>query len=439
MPAEEHMTTNQDHTRPAVLRRPLDADRATGLTASIEGTVAMAPTATSRLVQYQTISARKHRQERKWSRREWPRFLKREPWPLFGILMIQAVLSLRLVSSNTAFGDEALYLWSGHLEWAHWIHGTPVPNFPAYFSGAPVIYPPIGAVADGIGGLAAARILSMIFMLVSTMLLYATARTLLLDRTAAFFSAATFGLLGPTLSLAFATYDAMALMLMALSAWLAARASGRHPEPFLVLAGAVMALANATKYASALWDPVVVAVAVSASWHGGPWIRVLRGVRIAGYAGCLIMVALFGFGGPAYEHGVLITTRARASASTPPVTVLGDAFDYIGPLIVLSLIAVIASVRASRRIRFLCASVAVACLLAPLNQARIHTITSLHKHVDFGAWFAASLPAMSSVWPAGCSMSVAGALPSSWPPSFLSRSSHLLSPATCTAGHLQLG
>ena len=32
---------------------------------------------------------------------------------------------------------------------------------------------------------------------------------------------------------------------------------------------------------------------------------------------------------------------------------------------------------------------AAAGLLVPLEQARIHTTTSLHKHVDFGAWLAA--------------------------------------------------
>jgi hypothetical protein len=36
------------------------------------------------------------------------------------------------------------------------------------------------------------------------------------------------------------------------------------------------------------------------------------------------------------------------------------------------------------------ALLAAAGLLAPLNQARIHTTTSLSKHVDFGAWFAAA-------------------------------------------------
>src|SRR5580658_10930555 len=84
-------------------------------------------------------------------------------WPLLVVLAIQALLSLRLVRSDTAFQDEALYLWAGHLEWAHLLHGAPLPQFPSYFSGAPVIYPPIGALADSIGGLTAARILSLAF------------------------------------------------------------------------------------------------------------------------------------------------------------------------------------------------------------------------------------------------------------------------------------
>ena len=98
------------------------------------------------------------------------------PWPLVGILVIQAGLSLRLVWSNTAYQDEALYLWAGHLEWAHWLHGVAVPDFASYFSGAPVIYPPLGAVASSIGGLATARILSLACMLAATTLLYAVTK-----------------------------------------------------------------------------------------------------------------------------------------------------------------------------------------------------------------------------------------------------------------------
>src|SRR5215813_2864978 len=390
------MTVSREQRGGASLRRLLAADQATGLDASTELAVAVPPAASmplapdpAPLAPAPFAPARKHRQGRKRQWREWLNLLTCEPWPLLGILAVQAGLSLRLVWSNTAFGDEALYLWSGHLEWAHWLHGTPIPDFAAYFSGAPVVYPPIGAVADSIGGLAAARILSMIFMLVSTVLVYLTARALLFDKRAAVYAAAAFGLLGPTLSLAFATHDAMALMLIALSAWLAVRASGRHPEPLLVLAGVVMALANAAKYASTLWDPVVVAVAIAASWHAGPWIRILRGIRVAIYAGCVLGWALFRYGWPVYEQGALKTTLLRANGTMHFASVLGYGFEYISPVILLSLLAVISSRGASRRIRFLCISVFAACWLAPVNQARIHTLTSLHKHVAFGAWFAA--------------------------------------------------
>ena len=147
-------------------------------------------------------------------------------WPLLAVLVVQVVLSVRLVWADTAFQDEALYLWAGHLLWAHVLHGASVPPFPYYFSGAPVIYPPLGALADSIGGLAAARVLSLVFMLGATGLVWGTAGRLF-GRRAAFFAAALFAVLGPTLHLgAFATYDALALVLVALAAWCVVRAAG---------------------------------------------------------------------------------------------------------------------------------------------------------------------------------------------------------------------
>ena len=97
------------------------------------------------------------------------------PLPLVAILTIQAVLSARLLGSNTAFGDEALYLDAGRLEWAHWLHGQAIPPFQTWFSGSPAIYPPVGALADGLGGLTGARLLSLVFMLGATALLWGTA------------------------------------------------------------------------------------------------------------------------------------------------------------------------------------------------------------------------------------------------------------------------
>lgn len=117
--------------------------------------------------------------------------LARVPWPLLAVLAVQAAFSLRLAWSNTAFQDEGLYLWAGHLEIAHWLHDTAIPAFPAFLSGSPVLYPPLGALADSIGGLAAARILSLGLMLTATSMLWSTVSRLY-GRRAAFFGCAVF-------------------------------------------------------------------------------------------------------------------------------------------------------------------------------------------------------------------------------------------------------
>jgi len=133
----------------------------------------------------------------------------RMPWLLLAVLAVQAALSASLVRARTAFGDEALYLSAGHLEWSHWLHGAQIPVYQTWFSGAPVIYPPIGAIADSFGGLAAARLLSLVFMLGATSFVWGTATRLLGDQRVSFFTAALFAALAPTLHLgSFATYDA---------------------------------------------------------------------------------------------------------------------------------------------------------------------------------------------------------------------------------------
>ena len=187
--------------------------------------------------------------------------------PLVVVLVLQAGLSVRLVGADTAFQDEAEYLWAGHLEWSHWLHGTVVPPFASYFSGAPGIYPPLAALAGTAGGLAAARLLSLVFMLGATALLWAAAGRLF-GRRAAFFSCALFALSGPALHLgAFATYDAMSVFLLALASWLVVSASGDgEAAGRMALAGVVMAAANATAYSTTLFDPVVILLALLTAW-----------------------------------------------------------------------------------------------------------------------------------------------------------------------------
>ena len=80
----------------------------------------------------------------------------------------------------------------------------------------------------------------------------------------------------------------------------------------------------------------------------------------------------------------------RRIPGTNPPFVLASAFNWIGIVFLLALPGFILSLSESdKRVRWLCGILAAAALLAPLNQARIDTATSLQKHVVFGAWFAA--------------------------------------------------
>jgi hypothetical protein len=182
------------------------------------------------------------------------------------ILLTQTVLTLRM--NNSAFEDEALYLYVGHLEIAHWLHGAALQgDYPSYFSGAPVLYPVLGAVADSVGGLTAARAVSLIEMLLATTLVYAMTRRLFNARVA-LCAAIVFAVSEPTLFLGnLATYDASALCLLAVSAWLIVRTTS-FGWPAYLLAAPLLVLAVATKYATLLFVPSIIALAGLAAARG---------------------------------------------------------------------------------------------------------------------------------------------------------------------------
>ncbi|MGH3293912.1 MAG: glycosyltransferase family 39 protein [Trebonia sp.] len=316
----------------------------------------------------------------------------RMPWPLLAVLAVQAALSASLVRTRTAFGDEALYLSAGHLEWSHWLHGTQIPAYQTWFSGAPVIYPPVGAVADSLGGLVAARLLSLALMLGVTTFVWSTAVRLLADERAAFFAAALFAVLAPTLHLgSYATYDALSLLLLAAATWCAAGArGGEHAWRWMVAAGMLLALANATKYATALYDPVVLCVSLLSAWPDAGWRAAARRAAILAGTAAAVVGVLLALGGPGYLTGIRLTTTERPRGTDAAALVFADAWSWTAVVLVPAVIAVV--VCAARRRwpqALLLAVLALSALLAPADQARIQTTVSLNKHVDFGAWFAA--------------------------------------------------
>jgi hypothetical protein len=315
-------------------------------------------------------------------------------WPLAVVLLIQAALSLRLVWSATAFLDEGEYLTVGRLELAHFLHGASMPDVATYLSGSPIVYPPLAAIANDVGGLAGARLLSLAFMLIATAALYGVTRRLLDSAPAAFFAAALFGWLGTAQFLgAFATYDAMALMLLALATWLGVRAIDADDVArytLLCLAGLAMAVADGAKYASALFNPVVLAVVTLAAWRADGRKAGLDSLGAMLLSAALPLTVGYDLGGSSYGQGISSTTLSRASSTDSVRSVLDLSAHATGVVAVLAVLGalVITARRPGRLTVALAWTLAAAEFLAPAEQARIHTLTSLFKHVGYGAWFA---------------------------------------------------
>ncbi|PJN24511.1 glycosyltransferase family 39 protein [Kitasatospora sp. CB02891] len=319
-------------------------------------------------------------------------------WFLLLSLAVQVGFALRLIWTRTAFSDEALYLFAGHDLVANWVHGVQLPAYASYFSGAPQLYPPIGAAADTIGGITAARLLGLACMMGATVLAYLAASRLY-GRTAGALAALTFVVLTPTQFLsAFSTYDPMAVLLTALAGYLAIRAEGRWG--WLAATGAVVALADGVKYAAALWSPVVVALAVLCAM---PKLRLgaalLRGVFVTAVAGALMGLGVLA-GGRQLRGGIESTTLSRHTGQDTVAFIMGESWDWVGPVLLLAVAGlVLLCVRgASWASRGIGAVLLLAVVLAPANQARINLTVSLHKHVTFGAWFACLLAGFFLAW-----------------------------------------
>jgi hypothetical protein len=320
----------------------------------------------------------------------------RQPWrlfrhPLTAICAVQAALSLTLIWSNTAYLDEADYLWIGRLELAHWLHGTSWPSAYAYrlFSGSPLFYPPLGALADSAGGLAGARVLSLAFMLGATVLLYLTASRLIGPRGAAV-AAALWALSEPAIRLAFATFDPLSIFLTALSAWLIVQADSRRRHGVLVAAAAAaLAVANVTAYSGIVIDPVMIAFAFLV------WLPRMRARQAALRTLCLAVCSAVFFGllmtASHSWAALMFTVIARQVADyQSTVTVLSGIWGYSGLIIVLAIIGTIAACNTESRPRAgLLALLGTAAFIVPVAQLHDQTAWSLDKHLAYGIWFAA--------------------------------------------------
>ncbi|KUN47251.1 hypothetical protein AQJ27_13655 [Streptomyces olivochromogenes] len=317
------------------------------------------------------------------------------------LLLVQAGLSLRL--RGTAFEDEALYVASGHYELNNLLHGTKLPvDFAAYFSGHPKLYPVLAAAVDSYFGLTGVRVVSLLFMLAATGLLYAVTRRLF-NLRAAIGAAALFSVLQSTTVLGnFATYDAAAIFLLALSMYAVVR-TDRMRSAAVLLAAPPAALAFGVKYASGLYLPTLVLLAVvTAHRHRG--VKALgRGVFLGAGIGALL-AAGYVLSGPL--GGISSTTTNRAKGADSAMTLLERSAEWGGLVFVAAIFGSVAYTLRGRmgempwiegatagRVRRAALGLVLTgtALLAPAYQIHLQTGVSLHKHVGFGLLFAAPM------------------------------------------------
>jgi hypothetical protein len=326
--------------------------------------------------------------------RRWARWA-----PLVLIMGAQTALTARLIGVSTASGDEGRYIYAGHqLIYELW-HGGGSPYYETYFSGAPVIYPILAALADHVGGLVAVRLMSLQFMLTATALLFGTGRRLF-GYWPGVAAAGLFAGLGLTQDLgALGTHDAMSLMLIAAAAYCAVRTGDREPHAsrWLVLVPVTLLAANATKYATLVFDPVIIGLAALQVSDVG-WRRVgQRAAALSVTTAALLALAVV-LAGKAYLNGILFSTLDRKAGSwavfaavrVPAHTIVADSWDWVGLVIALGaagLAVALAVPQERRRHGPLLALLVFAGILVTAESLHLHTVESMRKHDDIGIWF----------------------------------------------------
>jgi 4-amino-4-deoxy-L-arabinose transferase-like glycosyltransferase len=306
-------------------------------------------------------------------------------WALWSVLAAQATLTLPWMWRTGPYSGEALYLSAAHSGWSQLLAET------TSLPGSPVLYPPIVGFFDSIGGLIAARLLSLIFMLGATALVYLMGDRMF-GQLSGLLAALLFAVCGIIVHLgAAATFDPMALFLLVLSLYAAVRMRDGAIW-WVLLCPAALAAANATKYNTIAWDPLIIGTVLLYGWS-----KKAQAICLTISVAATVAVLDFGIlmlGGTDFATGVLLNTFYRSPQAGPPssmIGVFGHAMLMTGLIVLIALAGVWVSVvkkMPATATAFLCLLV-IAALIAPLLQARVHQMASLDQNMSFGLPFAA--------------------------------------------------
>jgi hypothetical protein len=161
--------------------------------------------------------------------------------------------------------------------------------------------------------------------------------------------------------------------------------------PLLLLA------ANAVKYPSLLFDPVVIGLA-ALQLPDRSWRRIGQRTSALGGTTALLIGTAILLAGHSYLTGIWYTTLGRCSGScglaygwsvAEPAQILSYSWSLIGVVILFGFAALVVAVAVDRNGSQLAllALLATAGTLVTVENMRLHSPTALSKHDDFGAWF----------------------------------------------------
>lgn len=304
------------------------------------------------------------------------------------ILAVQAVVSWALLR-NTAFQDEALYIYAGQQIWNHWLVGRPLlDNYSYYFSGYPYIYPIIGGLLDLLGGLELARLFSLVCMMIVTACGYYITKQFF-DQKSAVFAAIFFVCQGPVLFLSrLATYDPLCLCLLAIGATLAVNAS-QAQRPWRSLSiGPLLVLAFLAKYAALLFIPSILATLALCTLLRWGWksmvVRGMLGMLSVMAAGTLAAIVILHLD-PSMLHAISATTLSRVVAvEYSRLALVEEVVTMVGISYVLGLVGLVFAQRKYRLIGLLLLGSA---LFVPAYHIYKAELISLDKHLGFSMFF----------------------------------------------------
>ncbi len=309
-------------------------------------------------------------------------------WSLPLVLAFQALFSWVLLQ-NTAFQDEALYVYAGRQIWQGWLSGHPFHEYySVYFSGNPYIFPIIAGGLDLLGGLELVRFFCLLCLLTVTACGYYVTKQLFNQRSA-IFAAIFFVCQGPVLFLGrLATYDALCLCMLAVATALAVKA-GQARRPWWALGlGPFLVLAFFAKYAALLFVPSILVILALWALSNGGWRSLLArsalGVFSLGVVATLAAQLVIRFD-PQMLHALGATTTNRmVIASFPRPWLTQHVIEMVGLSYGMGLIGLLFARQKQVFMAFLFLGTA---LLIPAYHIYATEIVSLDKHLGFSMFY----------------------------------------------------